>query len=1072
MLHFIYGRTGSGKSAYIYSLAQNAAKSRRVILLVPEREAVTAESDCAGLSGAGNIDVVTFSRLCNFIFRSRGGLCENYIGAGAKKILMYETLHELSPELKIYSAIAKNDTATVEKLLAARSELFRNMTDIEKLARISEKSPGLRLAEKFGDLALIFSAYDAKVAEKWRDPEGMIARAADVCGDYFDGTDVFVDSFFTFTREQYEMLSVIFSTAHEVYVTLGYLPKLDRDRVAFTSLSETDRRLHSVAAKRGCTLARDVTLERCVRYGSDEIAFLAENMFSQTGVAAKYMKTPEHIRVMSCGGAYDEADAVAADICRRIQSGERYRDIAVIMRETSDYEGIIDAALKKYGIPYFVSHRAEIDEKPLIKFIFSAYAMIMRGYATEDIINYIKTDYAGITRRDADELENYITKWHISGKRFSGEDPWVQNPRGYEARMRDGDDELLARLGEAREKVRRPLLDFDGKVGACHTVRDYAKELYVFLVTVNVPEKIKQDTEKIKSAGDTLGAQELVQLWRAFCLCLDQIVASVGDERVDAETFLLFLRLALSETDIGAIPTSVDEVLVGGAAKVRPLSAKTVYIIGASEGIFPKTVSGDGIFSDEEKELLFGDGESVSELKKALADEMYYFYLIACSPSENLFITYPRSASSDQAKGKSSALKRIETLFPELKEEKFEDLGAKELIYGKETAMEYAYSCDDELARAIRRAAEDCGEDYHTCSVTAEDDRLSEDDAGTLFGDRLGTSYSRLEEYVKCHFAYFCKYELDIADNVRADFSAANVGSFLHAVLEATAKYAVSPGFSEKKLDEIINSEAGKYILSVTGKPVCDASGRLKHIFDALCASSKKFAVRIRDEFAESKFKPMGFELSVGGDGVAPMKIDDGKTSVDIYGRIDRVDGYEDDDGTLYLRVIDYKKSGKTFDIEKVSDGLGLQMLLYLFSLWENGEKVYNRKIAPAGVIYSEINPKTEKIGDKDKPFSGVITAKGEDGLDLVRAMEPSLEGKYVKITPKTRGKEKKLIGLDAMEQLKDEVRDVVLGCAAELKAGYAGANPLIQNDNNPCKYCKMKHICKIPRRNAEDEDT
>ena len=84
MVHFIYGRTGSGKSKYVYSLAEKSAEKRHAIILVPEREAVTAERDCAELSGTADIDVVTFSRLCNFIFRKKGGLCENYIGKGAK----------------------------------------------------------------------------------------------------------------------------------------------------------------------------------------------------------------------------------------------------------------------------------------------------------------------------------------------------------------------------------------------------------------------------------------------------------------------------------------------------------------------------------------------------------------------------------------------------------------------------------------------------------------------------------------------------------------------------------------------------------------------------------------------------------------------------------------------------------------------------------------------------------------------------------------------------------------------------------------------------------------------------
>lgn len=80
MIGFVYGRTGTGKSAELFSRAEkSAAGGKRVFILVPDRDAVAAESRASVLSGAGNIDVVTFRRLTNYIFRALGGLCENYI---------------------------------------------------------------------------------------------------------------------------------------------------------------------------------------------------------------------------------------------------------------------------------------------------------------------------------------------------------------------------------------------------------------------------------------------------------------------------------------------------------------------------------------------------------------------------------------------------------------------------------------------------------------------------------------------------------------------------------------------------------------------------------------------------------------------------------------------------------------------------------------------------------------------------------------------------------------------------------------------------------------------------------
>ena len=82
MVHFIYGRTGSGKTGFMLECAA-ATHGKHIFVLVPDRGAVMAERAFSYAPNAGDIDVVTFSRLSNFVFRRYGGLCESYISRGA-----------------------------------------------------------------------------------------------------------------------------------------------------------------------------------------------------------------------------------------------------------------------------------------------------------------------------------------------------------------------------------------------------------------------------------------------------------------------------------------------------------------------------------------------------------------------------------------------------------------------------------------------------------------------------------------------------------------------------------------------------------------------------------------------------------------------------------------------------------------------------------------------------------------------------------------------------------------------------------------------------------------------------
>ena len=104
---------------------------------------------------------------------------------------------------------------------------------------------------------------------------------------------------------------------------------------------------------------------------------------------------------------------------------------------------------------------------------------------------------------------------------------------------------------------------------------------------------------------------------------------------------------------------------------------------------------------------------------------------------------------------------------------------------------------------------------------------------------------------------------------------------------------------------------------------------------------------------AVSDFQPMAFELGFGGkDGQLPaITVTEGATTLSVGGKVDRVDGWLKD-GKLYLRVVDYKTGKKAFDLTDVRYGLGIQMLLYLFTLQREGGSYFGRPVEPAGVLY------------------------------------------------------------------------------------------------------------------------
>jgi len=196
-----------------------------------------------------------------------------------------------------------------------------------------------------------------------------------------------------------------------------------------------------------------------------------------------------------------------------------------------------------------------------------------------------------------------------------------------------------------------------------------------------------------------------------------------------------------------------------------------------------------------------------------------------------------------------------------------------------------------------------------------------------------------------------------------------------------------------------------------------------------------------------------------------------------LRGKVDRVDFCDFGDGELKIVVSDYKTGAKKFDIENVRIGLDTQMLLYLFSIMENGEEYYGKKISPAGIVYVGIKPPVLDIS-LESEVSPEITKSGLfiSDIDVLRAMDSELQGDIipVKLSDVEKYNEtketKNLISKEALDELKREITDTVLKYAKELGAGVAYAKPISHGDDSPCEYCRFHAICRINRSKGEDK--
>ena len=197
---------------------------------------------------------------------------------------------------------------------------------------------------------------------------------------------------------------------------------------------------------------------------------------------------------------------------------------------------------------------------------------------------------------------------------------------------------------------------------------------------------------------------------------------------------------------------------------------------------------------------------------------------------------------------------------------------------------------------------------------------------------------------------------------------------------------------------------------------------------------------------------------------IEPIRLESENGCVELRGKVDRVDTYEDGEGKIYIRVADYKTGSKKFELSNVEKGRDLQMLLYLFSICENGKKKYGDNLSPAGVMYVSVRPSAQDVDlgviapEEKNKNSGLLL----DNDEVLTAMEPSLEGRFIPVSVGKGGKKKgTLISEEAFASLKEDVVKTVLAACDELRSGKADACP---EDKSACEYCKMHAVCRVKK--------
>ena len=1037
-----------------------SVKARPQILIVPEQHSHDMERALCAIGGNSvslGAEVLSFTRLASRVFSVCGGLAAPALDGGGRLLLLRMALGSVVDQLKVYQRPSRKP-AFLSGLLATVDELKTCRITPEQLWNAGTESGGEE-GEKLADLSLIYGAYEALTARQGADPRDRLTRLAEALRrtGWVEGKDFYLDGFTDLTPQERQVVAALIDKCNSFTVALT-CDKLEEDQGGagiFSPARRTARQLLRLAKGQGVPAQVEVRpLPAEVR--SPALAHLERELFAPQPVP--YPEEPESLSLFTALSPYSEVEWTAAEILRLVrEEGYRFRDIAVCARGMEEYGSLIQTVFARYGVPVFLSRMSDILEKPILALITAALDTAAGGYRYDDIFRYLKTGLTDLSQEDVDLLENYALTWSLEGSAWTGKKPWTNHPKGYGHTFTQEDKDLVERLEGLRRQVVGPLEALrknPDKTGA-----GQAKALYKLLEDIGgarAAGSAGQGPERGRPAGPGGGVRPAVG--DILCEGLEQCAQILGESPMELEEFARLFALVLSQYDVGSIPVSLDQVTCGEMPRLAHKKYRAVFLLGADDGAIPAAAPSPGLLNDDDRSLLASYG---LELAPQLGDKLYREMTIVyecCAMARERFSVSWAAAGPDGAERRPSFLaEKLKLIFPKLDRVEEGRLDGTFRLAAPRPALELAGRWSwagaalerlpdyAPLVERMRRAA------------SLDRGRLHRQAVDALYGSRVPMSASRMDKYKACHFSYFMQYGLKAEPRRAAGFQAPEYGTFVHYVLEHVLLWCKEKGgvkeVSPEELHTLCDQAVEHYVSEELGG-LEGENARFRYLFRRLKKSVYAVVDNVAEELRASQFQPISFELGFGrNQDLPPVELTVDGVTVSISGFVDRVDGWVHD-GRLYLRVVDYKTGRKSFDLTEIWNGMGLQMLLYLFTLEKQGKELYNMDVTGAGVLYlpardavaagsrAMSDQQRQKLVDSQLRRKGILL----DDPDVLTAMEDPAERGIrflpVRVTRTGAISGEALVSAQRLGRLAKHTQKVLEDIGKELAAGNINADP------------------------------
>ena len=1107
-LQLIIGTSGSGKTRTIFDeiIQQSIANpDNRYLLIVPEQSTMELQREIIKqhpCHATMNIDVVSFPRLAYHIFSELKFQPNSVLDDLGKSMVLQKIMEEKKDELSVLGK-SGDKTGFIQELKSLISEFYQYNITVEQIEQMLENtSKDTTLSWKLQDLKIILQAFETYLQKGYCTTEQVLQLLSERMeqSKMIGNSYIYLDEFTGYTPAQYELIGQLYRYAKKVTVSVTIDPQenfyRNREFELFSLSKTTIQKLEQKAKETNTVILPAHILPQGTQQTrfshSPELAHLEKYLFRYP--YSVWEEDTQQIQVSVCHTQREEAEYVASTIQQMIiEQGYRYREIAVVTGDMNRYQGELEKSFQKRNMAYFIDSRRNMFQNPCVESIRATMEMIHRNFSYESVFRYLKAGLTTFTMEEISLLENYVIAFGIRGySRWNK--PFVKYSKGMT-------EEQLETLNGIRERfIERICQVRETLASKKPTVQQYVEALYDFMVREQYEQRIIDMAENFENQGETVLAKNYRQIYSSIIQLLDQTVELMGDIKLPLGQLSQILDIGLDQIGLGVIPPSLDHILVGDVERSRFHNIKVLFFMGMNEGIVPKPVLSGGILTETDRNILLEQQvELAPTARQSISQEQFYLYLNVTKPEQQLIMTCSKVGTDGKAMRPSYFIGRLKTIFSGLK---VEDQDKLQITEKQCTSMELTKEYMASGMRDYRKGTEqpqwidfygvvkDMPEFYDFISKMTDsafyenqEGALGTSIAKALYGKNLHNSVSRIEKYASCAFAHYMRYGLGLEPRQEYAIRSLDIGNVLHRTVELfSGAMSERPNgwkqMEHEERDRLVDAMVDSAI-ETFGLSMLDDTKRDQYMRNTIARIAKRTIWAMQQQIVRGQFMPHAYELEF-------MKTDQLNTTrvklfddvyMELSGKIDRIDRYEDDEN-IYLKIVDYKSGSTSFSVQDMNYGLQIQLVVYLNAAMELEQREHpEKKVIPAGIFYFNMKDPMISRGMEEYREMELLDALKMNGLainqsDIIELMEAPQDETFYTLPVKFNkdgsfAQASRVASKEMFAAMGDHVNDMVHSLGQEIMEGQIAIAPYALGQKTACDYCDYRSICNFDERNG-----